>query len=170
MTLRRIELDHCPKPRRGGRVLLGIGLLAAALCAVVHAGLLREASSWEAAALPAARSASRSAEQAAPDPLELGQAGEVIRKLSLPWDSLFRGMEAATVDRVALLGVLPDPSRRVVVLSGEAAGYGDVLRYMSRLDNGDVLTRPRLLSHEIRSEGAAHPVAFSITTEWRTAP
>ena len=168
MSLRRIELDHCPQPRRGGGVLLGAGLFAASLCAVVHAGLLRDATRWEAAALPVERQAQRSTGIPAPDPLEVQQAGEVVRKLSLPWDSLFRGMEAAAVDRVALLGVQPDPVRRVVVLSGEAAGYGDVLRYMTRLDSGEVLTRPRLLSHAVRSEGAAHPVAFSITTEWRT--
>src|SRR5262249_3365974 len=100
----------------------------------------------------------------------LERASDVIRRISLPWDGLFRGMERAASDRIALLAVEPDPVPPQVVVSGEARAYAEVLRYMSRLEAEAVLTQPGLLHHEVRAEGQQRPVAFSITAHWSMIP
>jgi len=169
--MRRINLDYRPPRHRLGKALLGAGLLLGGGAALGWLNVAGEAERWAGVADAAPRRAGQ--EMVATDSVllqEVAQANEVIDGLSLPWDSLFRGMEEAATDRVALLGVEPDPGRRVVILSGEAPAYAEVLRYMTRLDAGAVLTQPRLMNHEVRDEGSRHPVAFAITTNWRMRP
>jgi hypothetical protein len=170
MTLRRIDLDYGKRRRRLGPALLGVGVAAAVVTAAAWVDVAQDALAWERAAAAAERKA---APTAAVDPAlarQLQEAGEVIRRLSLPWDQLFRGMEQAASERVALLGIEPDPARREVRLNGEAQAYAEVLRYMSRLEAGTVLTHPRLLNHEMRDEGGQRPVAFAMTARWETGP
>lgn len=171
MALRRIDLDYRPPRRRWGKALLGVGLVVTAATSVAWLNLVDESEKWGSAVAAAIRHAERPV--AAADPAlieEINHANEVIHRLSLPWDALFRGMEEAASERIALLGVEPDLNRHVVTLSGEAQAYGEVLRYMTRLDAGAVLTEPRLLNHEVRNEGTRHPVAFAITANWRMTP
>src|SRR5438105_378140 len=47
-------------------------------------------------------------------------ARDTVRRLAMPWDSLFRALEASQTDRVALLAVEPDVENRAVTVSGEA--------------------------------------------------
>jgi hypothetical protein len=171
MAMRRIDLDYRP-PRRGlGNLLLGAGLLLAAATSAGWLNLAGEAQRWASMATVDNDHERSAAATFDPGSLkEIEQANEVIHRLSLPWDALFRGMEDAASERIALLGVEPDLNRHVVTLSGEAQAYGEVLRYMTRLDAGAVLTEPRLLSHEVRSEGLLHPVAFAISANWKISP
>ena len=169
MAFRPIDFEYRAPPRRVGRALFALGLAAAAATLLAWLDLSDEAHVWARAVAANGPAAGR----AAADPAlaqRVEQAGEVIGRLSMPWDGLFQGMEAAGNEHIALLGVEPDPVRGKVTLSGEAQAYAEVLRYMTRLDAGAVLTQPQLLSHEVRSEGAQHPVAFSIAATWRTRP
>ena len=171
MAFRPIDFEYRMRPRRLGRALFALGLAAAAATVLAWLDLSDEAHVWARAVAangPATGRASAAADPALAQRVE--QAGQVIRRLSLPWDGLFRGMEAAGNEHIALLGVEPDPVRGKVTLSGEAQAYAEVLRYMTRLDAGAVLTQPQLLNHEVRTDGAQHPVAFSIAATWRTAP
>ena len=166
--MRPIALDYRPRRHRLGKALLGAGLLLGAGASMGWLSVAGEAERWAGVADAAPRrpgAATITVDAAQLEEME--QANAVIHGLSLPWDGLFSGIEEAATERVALLGVAPDPTRRVVVISGEAPAYAEVLRYMTRLDAGAVLTEPRLLNHEVREEGSRHPVAFAITTRWR---
>ena len=171
MPIRHIDMEYRPPRRRLGRGLLGAGLLLAVATTAAWLNLAGEAQRWTGLAMAANRHGQVGRAVSDPGMLkEIGQANEVIHRLSLPWDALFRGMEDAASERIALLGVEPDLNRHVVTLSGEAQAYGEVLRYMTRLDSGAVLTEPRLISHEVRNEGARHPVAFAISANWKISP
>ncbi|HEY5930916.1 MAG TPA: PilN domain-containing protein [Burkholderiales bacterium] len=170
--MKSIDLEYRPPAHRLGRSLFGAGLLLVVATAAAWMNLAGEAQRWDGVAV-AASLHERTDVAAARDPAmlkEIDQANEVIHRLSLPWDALFRGMEDAASERIALLGVEPDLNRHMVTLSGEAQAYGEVLRYMTRLESGAVLTEPRLLSHEVRDEGPRHPVAFAISATWKISP
>jgi Tfp pilus assembly protein PilN len=99
--------------------------------------------------------------------LQVEDANKVIGRLSLPWNELFRSIEDAAMDRVALLSVQPQPQQRLITLHGEAGSYADVLQYIERLDSSRTLSRARLLSHRVKSEDPRHPVDFMIAANWR---
>jgi hypothetical protein len=170
MGLRRIDLDYRPAPRRFGRALLGIGMAAAGVTALAWIDMKEEARVWERAAAAVQRPASNAAAQDPELARRLDQANEVIHRLSLPWEALFRNLEQAASNRIALLAMEPDPGQGKIMLAGEAQAYGEVLQYMTRLESGAVLGQPRLLSHAVREDGPSRPVAFAITAQWRTAP
>lgn len=102
---------------------------------------------------------------------QLARAASIIDELSLPWDRLFSAIEAASLDRVALLAVQPDRDRRRVTLTAEAKDYADVLTYVARLKaRSDTLTDVVLVSHEVRGDHPQRPVLFSVSAGWGTTP
>jgi len=172
--MRRIDLDYGSKRRSPlGWVLLGAGLTAACAASLLYASLADQSEQWEQVVRKAAR---RHAGPGAPrdDPedrrrllLQVEDANQVIGRLSLPWNELFRSIEDAAMDRVALLSFQPQPQQRLITLHGEARSYSDVLEYMERLDSSRTLSRARLLSHRVKSEDPRHPVDFTIAANWR---
>ena len=174
--LRRIDFDYAVRRSRSGWVLLGTGALAAIAVAVVYAGLAEQSAQWEQVTQKAAhRSAASAAARDNPDDrrrflVQVEAANEVIGRLSLPWNELFRSIEDSATDTVALLSVQPQPQQHLVTLNGEAKSYADVLEYMQRLDSSGAFTHTRLLSHKVKREDPRHPVAFAIAANWRIAP
>jgi Tfp pilus assembly protein PilN len=172
----RIDLDYATRRSRKGWVLLGAGVCAAGAAAVLYAGLAERSAQWEQVAQKAARrSAAFVALRDSPEDrrrllLQVEDANEVIGRLSLPWNELFRGIEDSAIDTVALLSVQPQSQQRLVTLNGEAKSYADVLAYMERLNASAAFTRARLLSHKVKREDPRHPVVFAIAAHWRIAP
>jgi Tfp pilus assembly protein PilN len=172
--MRRIDFDYAERrPRLGWLLLIAGGVLAAAF-AYSYAILLDEAAQWEAALAKTTApkphvTSTQAGAQAVRLDQEVEQANDVIRRLSLPWNELFKAMEDAAIDKVALLSVQPDPQQQVVNLNGEAKAYADVLTYLERLDSSETLTKVRLVSHETKRDDPHHPVAFTVTAQWRTA-
>jgi Tfp pilus assembly protein PilN len=174
--MRRIDLDYGKRRPRPGWALFGAGLIAAGAAVVVYAGLAERAAQWEQVAAKAARQgAALVAARDNPEErrrllLQVEDANEVIGRLSLPWNELFRSIENSAVDSVALLSVQPQPQQRLITLNGEARSYDDVLAYMERLDASGAFVRTRLLSHKVKKEDPRHPVAFAVAASWRIAP
>lgn len=171
--MRRLDIDLLPRPRVP---LVAWALLGAALVIAVDAGIqytalneqiaVAERSSRSGRADPA-----RSARPAKPmEPSlakDFGQAEQVIRRLSLPWDELFRAVEVAATDRIALLTVQPDSQKGEVSISGEAADYLAVLAFVSRLEQPGRLSGVHLVRHETKQDDPQHPTAFIIAANWR---
>ena len=172
--MRRIDLDYGSKRRSPlGWVLLGAGLTAACAALLLYASLADQSEQWEQVVRKAARRhAGPGAPRADPEDrrrllLQVEDANQVIGRLSLPWNELFRSIEDAAMERVALLSFQPQPQQRLITLHGEARSYADVLEYMERLDSSRTLSRARLLSHRVKSEDPRHPVDFTIAANWR---
>jgi Tfp pilus assembly protein PilN len=174
--MRRIDLDYRPRKSRWGRLLFGAGILVAGMTVVAYLSLTDEAARWRQAEQRSGQETAMSAdgEDARGDhqrlQQEIDEANAAIGRLSLPWNELFRGIEDATIDRVALLSVQPQPQQYLVNLNGEARVYADVLAYMGRLDSSGAFSRTRLLSHKVRSDDPRHPVSFAIAAGWRIEP
>lgn len=102
---------------------------------------------------------------------ELKDAHAVLRRLSMPWEEVFGALEQATrrhQDRIRVLGVQPDVDKGLVLLSGEAKDFDELLNYLEELGGSRVLMRARLLNHQVQGEAAGRPIKFYAVAEWKT--
>lgn len=101
---------------------------------------------------------------------EFEAARRLLLELSLPWEGLFRSIEAAVDDDTALLAIEPDAAKQTLQITGEARDYLAVLNFMSRLEKDRTLVRVHLLNHEVREEAPEQPTQFTLAASWRAGP
>lgn len=101
---------------------------------------------------------------------DLRAAEQVVHRLALPWDELFRTVETAASDRVALLAIEPDAQKRELAITGEAIDYFAVLTYVARLSEPGQLSDVHLVRHETKQDDPRHPLTFTIAARWRAEP
>jgi len=164
-------------PSAAGVTLLRLGLIAAVMSAVCYVGVSGEIDRLEARASDngrAARMLPAPPSESPRDSQELQQeiriANQVVQQMTLPWDRLFRELEASASKEVALLAVQPDPTSRQVRISGEAKNFKAMLDYSRRLGRTDVLRDVVLLGHEVKAQDPQRPVAFSLMARWSEQP
>jgi hypothetical protein len=97
---------------------------------------------------------------------EREEMGEVMRKLSLPWDRLFDEIEKADSKDVVLLSLQPEVKRGLVKIGGEARDKFAMLLYVNSLQEGGYFSDVRLLEHEVNERDPDKPVRFSISAGW----
>jgi hypothetical protein len=93
---------------------------------------------------------------------------DAIRRLNLPWETIFAALNAASTPQVALLSLEPDASAGVMRLMGEARSSEAMLALQRRLEAQPGIASSVVARHEVRSDGAAAPVRFSIEARWET--
>ncbi len=101
-------------------------------------------------------------------PLDIKQANEVLRQLTLPWESLFRAVESSTDREVTLLGMEPDIEKHIVNVSCEAKNISAMLSFIRRLETRPEFGSVYLQSHQIQEVDPEKPVRFSLIAFWRT--
>jgi len=101
---------------------------------------------------------------------EIRDANSVMLQLSLPWNSLFKGIAASQQNQVALLSIIPDATRRSIKISGEAKNLNVLLDYLKQLQKARSLSSVYLEKHQIDMHSAQHPVRFTIIANWVLAP
>jgi Tfp pilus assembly protein PilN len=121
----------------------------------------------------AAAKAKRGHRQALPDNDQLRAriqlANMVVQKRSIPWDALFRDIEAASGKDVAVLSVQPDAGAGVVRISGEARDAIALGGYIERLAKQPSFADVFLAQHEIRQAAGRSPIRFNVQATWVTA-
>lgn len=98
--------------------------------------------------------------------LEIRNANEVLRKLTIPWDSLFRALEWSSGQNVALLAIEPDAEKHQVKISGEAKDISALWNYMGHLEAQPAFRRVILRRHQVERRELTHPVRFALIVEW----
>lgn len=176
--MRAVQLDY----QRSTRPVpwLGHGVLATALAALAllashYHDLGQRIDQWEDRVAHDARQAGHraralqpvSAQAARDQALEVQHANQVLRQLSLPWDTLFRAVESAGGKSVALLSMEPDIRKGTVRISGEAKDFAAMLDYIRQLGARDVFGSVLLQSHQIRQDDPEKPVRFSLLAVWK---
>lgn len=102
---------------------------------------------------------------------EYAFARQTAWRLSVPWDRLFRALEAAATEGVALLAIEPDIDNRTVHVSGEARDYLAALSYVASLsEQKGALAKVHLQRHEVRTAGSERPIAFTLSATWPEQP
>ncbi len=59
----------------------------------------------------------------------------MLRQLSLPWNALFKAVEASGGQSIALLSLEPDLQKGMVKISGEAKDLEALLNYVRQLSD-----------------------------------
>lgn len=172
--MERIELDFLKsgqRPRWAALALLALALAFAGDLLRTYQSLQREVGLKE---MRLARLGADAARGARSDPTappinaeEYEFARATVRRLSTPWTRLFQALEAAQIDRIALLAVEPDAESGTVSLSGEAKDYLAVLSYVTTLEEQRSLQRVHLARHELRQSARERSVSFTITAAWK---
>ena len=101
-----------------------------------------------------------------PSAEEVRVAADTLRKLAMPWQTLFRTLESTASDNVSLLAIEPEPKAGTVLISGEATTYHAALEYVALLGAAADLERPHMVRHERRVDDARDIVAFSVMASW----
>lgn len=170
--MRRLRLDFQRKPVHSGAIILLLGalLLAGKLLADYRAvaGAIEHAETVLARlgrqnGVAAARPARLEGD---PFAAEIKRANEVIDQLTLPWEQLFAALEKANGQNVALLKVLPEKSKGMVFIDGEAKDIAAMLDYIRQLNDSKVLRDVDLLSHQIQLQDPQKPVHFNLSAKW----
>jgi len=172
--MRGLSLDFhrsaCPAWLGAG--LLASGLGAAALIGLQHRQLASETVLAEArlrAQGPAVRRkvyapvAGGDVQRVA---LELKVARDVALQLGMPWDELFRSVEAADAPTVALLGIESTADRQRIQISAEAKNLDAMLRYLKDLEGRALFSDVYLNNHQIQQQDPQHPVRFMLSATW----
>lgn len=171
----RLTIEYQDK-RRGARLgwlLLIVAMLLAFDAVHYTQSLKREAAVFrnhlqgKAAASGSSRVDGKSTQAA---DAEVTEAADVLRQLATPWHTLFRSLERAYVEEIALLAVQPDAQRRTVAIVGEAREYGDILAYLTRLRAEAPLADAYLVGNEVKESDPQRPLVFTIAAQWRPDP
>jgi hypothetical protein len=174
--VRRLELDF-ERPRRPSVGLQAV-LLAVAMAFAVDVGRnhieTRESiaalEAWLAARPVVADPHLLKVAAVPPNPEELEGARETIRRLSTPWNALFRALEASRIGTVAISAVEPDPAARMVEVRGDARNYLAALSFVANLREQRALHDVRLVRHETSADGQGLPLRFTVSASWGTRP
>lgn len=112
----------------------------------------------------------RAADAKRRDP-ELREAHTIVKRLSIPWEEVFTTLESATRKhggRIRVRGIQPDVEKGVILLNGEAKDFGALMDYLDHVETAGVLSRVRLVNHQVQTGGSGHPVRFYAMAEWHT--
>lgn len=92
----------------------------------------------------------------------LRQAAAAIR---IDWEALYRHIDQATQEDIALLAVIPNAARKTLHISGEARSMQAALDFIEALRRPP-LSQVSLLSHKIKADDPQHPIIFEIAATW----
>ena len=145
-----------------GRVLLAAAVYITADMAMSYRAV---SSAYEANRAKIARAQPR-AEPRKLAPGEIAAAAETVNRLGMPWEKLFRALESAGSDQVALLGIEPDPKAGTVTISGDSKDYLAALTYVLNLSRAPALSRVQLVQHATKQDDPHGPVRFTVSAAW----
>ncbi len=174
--MRELDLDF--QPRRRGLlpvVLLLAGAVLAADAWLDARALGRQLDDIENQVHQAQRRADRLARDGGPSSGAALTAGQdkalrqAVAAIGVDWEGLYRHLDQAVSEEVALLAIVPEASGKTLQISGEARHLPAALAFVEALRRPP-LARAILLSHRIKSEDGQRPVVFEISATWQPAP
>ena len=167
----RVDLDYIPRAGRGrwpGIALLAVAALTGAKQADLYFSARHETAQLEARVSRLESRADQPKAAALPESTirEIRRANDAIEQIALPWDRLFRAVEASAGEKVALLGITPDQKSGTVEVTGEAADLNAMFDYVMRLQRQPSLASVYLLNQKLNEQDAQRPVRFTVSASW----
>lgn len=160
-----------PAARRGW-MLLGVGVLALAACLGYGWRLGEQVAAAEVqvqalahAPGTAAPQARRALQPSQAEFAQVGRANAVLRSLNVPWEDLFRAVEASANGDVALLQLQPDAQKGTVRITAEATDYAALVAYAGELSRHEPIAAVMLQSHE--QDARSRSLRFTLVARWR---
>lgn len=98
---------------------------------------------------------------------EVAFARNVITKLSLPWNELFKALNETRIEEVQLLGIEPDAEARTLRITAEARDLPAMLTYVGRLEAQGYFRSVGLVQHEVKRDARPPVVSFVVAARWK---
>ena len=99
-------------------------------------------------------------------PDSIAAARVVIDRLQIPWLSLFTTLEQSANPQVVVLRVDPDPAKKEVRITVNAADWSKGLAYASALQAVGTLDHVYVASQRAAAADPLHPVQMVILSRW----
>src|SRR5262245_5792051 len=163
--MNRLDIDFCATRRASpwvGRLLLGLALAVCLDAGLAWRGLT---SSLEEGETRLGRRAPASAARVTPQ--EIAAARDTVQRLSLPWDELFRALEGAANEQVALVSIEPDVRAGTVTISADGKDYLAALTYVANLSRTEGMEAVQLVRHEQKGNDPQGAVSFAVSATWQ---
>jgi hypothetical protein len=167
----RLDLDFSPARRTGpmGWAVLAVGAAAAVMAAVQFqsAQASLKALNGELNSATGRIASAEGGSRAGPplDPRVSKAANQIARELQVPWAELLAALESVPTPDVAMLGVEPSATRRVVRITAEAKNPAAMLDYLEAL-HGHQFSDVWLLSHQLQVQTPGTPTRFVVQLKW----
>jgi Fimbrial assembly protein (PilN) len=100
-------------------------------------------------------------------PQEVKNANAVLHRLSVPWDDMFKAVEASNNSHVTLLSLVPDVEKKQVLIRGEADNYSTIMKYITSLEGHDIFSYVYLRNHDVKVDDPDKPVRFTLLAHWQ---
>lgn len=175
----QVDVDFATSPRRPSKSEIGLGLAAMVVWIVLgwFYQILRQEHETQQVLgqhLQQQLEQARDKQQPVGD-MQLLQAqrmhaATVLNQLSIPWDALFHVLENAYDDKVTLITVEPDASRKDVLITAEAADWASMLNYVGQLRQSESLRNAHLTGHQVNLQDPQRPVRFTVLAQWAGFP
>jgi hypothetical protein len=101
---------------------------------------------------------------------KLTSAQSVVRRIALPWDTLFEALGTAADRDVNLLELQPHAADGTLLLTAEARDVAAMLAYIGRLQAAAGIHEVFPLHHESESAPSQYPIRFTLMAKWKMAP
>jgi Tfp pilus assembly protein PilN len=173
--MREIDLDFQPRrPRALSVVLLAAGLLLGVDAWLDARALGAQLAELESGLAQAKHRAERiEAERRNSQPEHVFSADEskalrlAIDAIRVDWEGLYRAIDQAVGEDIALLAIRPSASGQAVQISGEARDMKAALAFVDALRVAP-LAKIALLSHQVKQNDPQQPIIFEIAATWLT--
>lgn len=97
---------------------------------------------------------------------DFDEARQIMKRLAVPWESLFTGLESVNSTNVAITSIEPDMQTGLVRIDGEAKDFAAALTLVSQLRTTKYFSEVFLSRHEIKRDDPLHPIGFSLSVRW----
>jgi hypothetical protein len=97
----------------------------------------------------------------------LNAINAAIARLNIPWPQLFAAFESNKSGDVALLALLPDARKRVLLVQAEARTPQAMIAFVTALRNAPGFEDAYLTKHERRPDDAGQPYRFAVEMRWK---
>ena len=97
---------------------------------------------------------------------EIRQIQEIRQSYSIPWTDIFSALEIASSEKLALLSVTPNVSKRTLELTGEARNLADTSSFIKLLQQQRIFRKVYLQEHVYDEQDISAPLLFVIQAEW----
>jgi len=104
------------------------------------------------------------------DPARLSAVNGAISRLNIPWSELFAAFESSHSNDVALVAILPDAKRRVILVQAEARNAHAMVEFAERLRGVEHFRKSYLTKHERREQEIGEPFRFTVEVHWDNPP
>ena len=98
---------------------------------------------------------------------KINAINHAIAQLNVPWSQLFAAFEAERPKEVALLALLPEPRKRVLIVQAETLTTPRMIDFVDRLRSMPSFTEAVLVKHERREQDAGQPYRFAVEIHWK---